>query len=100
MNDLVGHAIGTMAGTRAALEGVLDRFAPKELEAKLTAKSVLDSVLPMARKAKLWELYLQHFDAIRNEAQEDFQNLFGKAFLAAYEQQLDRLRQEKKNPGD
>ncbi len=100
MNDLVGHAIGTMAGTRAALEGVLDRFAPRELEAKLTAKSVLDSVLPMARKAKLWELYLQHFDTIRNDAQEDFQNLFGKAFLAAYEQQLERLRQDKKNLGD
>jgi FHA domain-containing protein len=96
MNDLVGHSIGTMAGTRAALEGVLDRFAPKELEAKLAGKSVLDSVLPMARKARLWELYLQHFEAIRNEAQEDFQTLFGKAFLAAYEQQLDRLHHDKK----
>ena len=95
MNDLVGHSIGTMAGTRAALEGVLDRFAPKELEAKLAGKSVLDSVLPMARKARLWELYLQHFEAIRNEAQEDFQNLFGKAFLAAYEQQLERLHNDK-----
>lgn len=99
MNDLVGHSIGTMAGTRAALEGVLDRFAPKELEAKLVGKSVLDSVLPMARRARLWELYLQHFEAIRNEAQEDFQNLFGKAFLAAYEQQLDRLHNDKKPPG-
>jgi FHA domain-containing protein len=79
MHDLVGHAIGTMAGTRAALEGVL----------------VIDSVLPMNRKAKLWELYLQHYDAIRDEAQEDFQTLFGKAFLAAYEQQLERLKREK-----
>ena len=95
MNDLVGHAIGTMAGTRAALEGVLGRFAPKELEAKLVGKSVLDSVLPMNRKAKLWELYLQHYEGIRDEAQEDFQALFGKAFLAAYEQQLDRLRRDK-----
>jgi FHA domain-containing protein len=99
MNDLVGHSIGTMAGTRAALEGVLDRFAPKELEAKLAGKSMLDSVLPMARKARLWELYLQHFETIRNEAQEDFQNLFGKAFLAAYEQQLDRLHNDKKPSG-
>lgn len=95
MNDLVGHAIGTMAGTRAALEGVLGRFAPQELEAKLVGKSVLDSVLPMNRKAKLWELYLQHYEAIRDEAQEDFQALFGKAFLAAYEQQLERLRRDK-----
>jgi FHA domain-containing protein len=93
MNDLVGHAIGTMAGMRAALDGVLERFAPAELEGKLSGKSMLDSVLPMNRKARLWDLYLQHFAAIREEAQEDFQSLFGKAFLAAYEEQLDKLRQ-------
>ncbi len=100
MNDLVGHAIGTMAGTRAALEGVLSRFAPRELEAKLVGKSVLDSLLPMNRKAKLWELYLQHYDGIRDEAQEDFHALFGKAFLAAYEQQLERLRRDKNAPAE
>lgn len=94
MHDLVGHAIGTMAGTRAALEGVLDRFTPQRLEAKLSVNSVLDSVLPMNRKAKLWALYLQHFDAIRNEAQDDFHSLFGRAFLAAYEQQLERLQRD------
>jgi FHA domain-containing protein len=95
MNDLLGHAIGTMAGTRAALEGVLKRFGPQELEAKLASKSVLDSVLPMNRKSKLWELYLQHYESIRDEAQDDFHTLFGRAFLAAYEQQLERLRREK-----
>lgn len=99
MQDLVGHAIGTMAGTRAALEGVLGRFRPEELEAKLVGKTMLDSFLPMNRKAKLWELYLQHYDAIREEAQEDFHTLFGKAFLAAYEQQLERLRREMPGPG-
>ena len=93
MRDLVGHTIGTMAGTRAALEGVLTRFQPQALEAKLTSRSVLDSVLAMNRKAKLWELYLQHFESIRDEAQEDFHSLFGKAFLEAYEDQLERLSQ-------
>jgi FHA domain-containing protein len=94
MNDLVGHSIGTVAGMRSALEGMLDRFAPQQLESKLVGSSLLDSVLPMNRKAKLWELYLQHFETIREEAQEDFHNLFGKAFLAAYEQQLERLKRE------
>ena len=94
MQDLVGHTIGTMAGTRAALEGVLDRFTPQELEAKLSGKSMFDNILPMNRKAKLWELYLHHFDTIRNEAHDDFHTLFGKAFLAAYEQQLDRLQRD------
>jgi FHA domain-containing protein len=95
MDDLVGHAIGTMAGTRSALEGVLARFAPQQLEARLAGKSVVDSVLPIVRKAKLWELFLQHYDGIREEAQEDFHALFGKAFLAAYEQQLEQLRRER-----
>lgn len=91
MHDLVGHTIGTMAGMRAALEGVLNRFAPTVLEGKLTTSSVLDTLLPMNRRSRLWELYLQHFEGIRQEAQEDFHTLFGRAFLAAYEQQLDRL---------
>lgn len=94
MHDLVGHSIGTMAGTRAALEGVLDRFAPSELESKLAGRSVLDSVFPAKRQARLWNLYLQKFEAIRVEAKDDFDNLFGKAFVAAYEQQLDRLESE------
>lgn len=91
MHDLVGHTIGSMAGTRAALEGVLARFQPASLESKLTSRSMLDSVLTLNRKAKLWELYLQHFESIREEAQEDFHTLFGKAFLEAYEDQLERL---------
>lgn len=91
MDDLVGHAVGTMAGMRAALDGVLDRFAPDQLEAKLTRQSVFDSVLPMHRRARLWELYLQHFQSVSDDAKDDFHSLFGKAFLQAYEEQLDRL---------
>lgn len=97
MADLVGHSIGTVAGLRAAVEGMLDRFAPEALERKLVGGGVLDTLLPMARKARLWELYLQHHQGIREEAQEDFHTLFGKAFLAAYEQQVERLKREAAN---
>lgn len=91
MDDLLGHAIGSMAGMRAALEGVLDRFEPSQLEGKLSGNSMLDAVLPMNRRARLWELYLQHYQRIHDEAQADFHDLFGKAFITAYEEQLDRL---------
>jgi FHA domain-containing protein len=92
MHDLVGHSIGTMAGMRAALAGVLGRFEPADLERQLIGTSLIDSVLPMNRKAKLWDLYLRHFGAIRDAAQDDFHELFGAAFVAAYEDQLDRLQ--------
>ena len=83
---MYGQAIDEFRSLEAQME---------ELENKLVARSVLDSVLPINRKAKLWELYLQHFEAIRDEAQDDFHTLFGKAFLSAYEQQLERLEREK-----
>ena len=92
MQDLVGHSIGTVTGMRAAIEGMLDRFDPAALEKKLTGGSVLDSLLPMNRRSRLWDLYVQHHKAIREEAQDDFHTLFGKAFVAAYEQQVLRLK--------
>ena len=92
MHDLLGHTIGTMAGMRAALAGVLARFEPAQLEAKLAGKSMLDSLVPGARKAKLWDLYVQHFESIHGEARDDFHTLFGNAFVAAYEEQLAQMQ--------
>lgn len=100
MDDLLGHTIGTMVGMRAALDGVLARFEPVQLETKLVGRSMIDSLLPMNRRAKLWELYLQHYEGVRSEAQDDFHNLFGRAFLQAYEEQLDRLDAERRQAGD
>ena len=93
-DDLRAHQLGVMAGMRAALEGVLQRFDPQQLEAKLTRKSALTSLIPAARKARLWELFQELFSQLSSEAQDDFDELFGKAFLRAYEAQLDRLHGE------
>jgi type VI secretion system FHA domain protein len=91
MADLLGHTVGTMAGTRAAIEGMLRRFEPAQLEKQLSSGGVLDTLVPMNRRAKLWELYLQHYDRISEGAREDFQELFGRAFIKAYEEQADRV---------
>jgi FHA domain-containing protein len=93
-NDLRSHQFGFMAGMRAALEGVLARFDPAQLEGRLTRKSVLGSLVPASRRAKLWELYEHLYREISKEAQDDFQTLFGKEFLRAYEAQIDKLEQE------
>jgi FHA domain-containing protein len=97
MIDLQSHQIGTMAGMRAALAGVLERFQPQLLEGRLTGQSVLDALLPMNRKAKLWELFLQHYRSIRNDAEDDFHELFGKAFVEAYNAQVERLSQARED---
>jgi type VI secretion system FHA domain protein len=91
-DDLQAHNLAVMAGTRAALLEVLQRFDPARLEKRLGANPLLDKLLPQNRKARMWDLIAeQHADLVR-EAQDEFDRLFGRAFRAAYEEQLRKLR--------
>ena len=99
MDDVLGHQMGTMTATRAALQGVFKRFEPAPLEARLTNKAVVDAVLPMNRRARLWELYFEHHQQVQDEAQDDFHELFGQAYAKAYKQQLDRLEASRHRSG-
>ncbi|TAL19314.1 MAG: type VI secretion system-associated FHA domain protein TagH, partial [Aquabacterium sp.] len=91
-DDLRAHQFGFVAGMRAALEGLLKRFDPVQLEGKLTQKSMLSSILPGSRKARMWEVFQELYAQISEEAAEDFHELFGKAFLQAYEAHIDELK--------
>ena len=91
-DDLRAHQFGFIAGMRAALEGVLERFDPAVLEGRLTERTMLESILPASRKARMWEVFVEHFQQISNEAADDFHTLFGKAFLKAYEEHIDQLK--------
>ena len=90
-DDLKAHQLGVMAGMKAALAGVLERFDPKVVEGKLTAGSALSNLLPSSRKARLWELFQEVHQKLATEAEEDFNTLFGAAFLKAYQQYIDQL---------
>lgn len=94
-DDLRAHQFGFMAGMRAALTGVLKRFEPAALEQRVLTRSVLDSLLPGARKARLWDLFEQMYGEISREAEDDFHALFGREFLRAYEEQVERLQAER-----
>lgn len=96
-DDLCSHQFGFMAGMRAALAGVLERFDPVELEQRLTQKTVIDSLIPINRKAKLWDLFADRYNEISHEAEEDFHVLFGKEFLRAYKEQIAKLERDDKN---
>jgi type VI secretion system FHA domain protein len=89
--DLQSHQIGVMAGMRAALGAVLERFDPVQLESQLSSRSFIDAMMPSHRRAKLWELYVEHARALKDEAQDDFNRLFGEAFLEAYNAQVRSL---------
>ncbi len=94
-DDLLAHQVGFIAGMRAAMQGLIARFDPSVLETRLTRKSVLDAMLPGSRKARLWELFGELYAEISREAEDDFEALFGREFVKAYEQQVARLDPDK-----
>jgi FHA domain-containing protein len=93
-NDLRSHQFAFMSGMRAALEGILHRFDPAQLEQRLKQKTVLDSVLPINRKAKLWDQFSELYGDMSKEAEEDFHALFGREFVRAYEAQIEKLTRQ------
>lgn len=98
-NDLRSHQVGFVAGVEAALAGVLARFNPDELEQRLSQRSVLESLLPMARKAKLWDLLEELYGDIAKDAEDDFHHLFTKEFLRAYHKQISELQRQQRLKG-
>jgi FHA domain-containing protein len=94
-DDLRAHQFAFLAGMRAALEGVLKRFDPAQLEGKLTQKSMLASLIPAKRKAGMWDVFTQLYAQISSEASDDFHELFGKEFLRAYNEHIDQLARDR-----
>lgn len=88
--DLRAHELALMAGMRSAIMGALRRFDPQVLE-KTFDKSAGGFSLG-GRKAKMWELFIAHQQKLAQEAQEDFNKVFGRDFMAAYQSQLRRLK--------
>ena len=91
-DDLRAHEVGVIAGIRAALTEVLGKFDPAVLGERLTGGSLIDSILPSVRKTKLWDIYLERYSQIRREAEDDFQSIFGRTFVQAYERETARMK--------
>jgi type VI secretion system protein len=97
--DIEAHMLAVMVGMQAALHAVLQRFKPEILEQRLGQQALLEK-LPLYKQAKNWELFTELYTKIANEAEDDFQQLFGRAFAHAYEEQIRRLESLKRSePG-
>lgn len=97
--DIQRHEMAIVAGLRAALRALLASMDPEKLEQRFQERSVFDNLLPMARKAKYWDLFIEAYDQVSADAAEDFLHLFGEAFTGAYEEQTSRLKQTHNHKG-
>ena len=88
--DLRAHELALIAGMRGAILGALRRLDPQELE-KVFEKSAGGFALG-GRKAKYWDAFVAHQQRLSQEAQADFDQVFGRDFVSAYHAQLRRLK--------
>ncbi len=95
-DDLGAHQMAFVAGMRAAIQSLVNKFDPAHLEARLTKKTMIESMVPATRKAKLWERFSELYTEISREAEDDFEAFFGKEFVKAYEAQISHLDQKNK----
>lgn len=91
-DDLRAHQFGIMAGMRAVLAQLFQRFSPEALEKKIAARTALDSLFSAGRKARLWNEFTVLYADLAREAENDFHTLFAQAFTAAYEAQMAQLK--------
>ena len=90
--DLRAHELAVLAAMRAALEAVVARLDPQALQERLAPQRLLGSMVPLQRKARLWEAYGEQHAQIVQEIEGDIDSLFDRAFRQAYEAQLARLQ--------
>lgn len=91
LDDIKSHQLAVLAGMQVALTTVISRFDPARLEKRIEQSSLIESVLPAARKARYWELFKALYKEIAGELEDDFQKAFGAEFARAYREQIERL---------
>ncbi|MBC3916878.1 type VI secretion system-associated FHA domain protein TagH [Undibacterium sp. CY18W] len=88
--DIRAHQMGVAAGTHAVTEAILEALQPSSVEQHLNAPGLLEQAMPARRKAALWDQFNTLFETIYAGRKDEFQALFGKEFLTAYEKEVER----------
>ena len=88
--DIKAHQMAMMAGMRAAFDAMLQRFDPEELEHRFENRKS-KSKLRLSTSGQYWDMYKDLYDDMTQDADANFQRLFGEEFARAYEEQMQRL---------
>jgi predicted component of type VI protein secretion system len=84
--DLLVHQVAMVAGMRAAVFELFSRLSPEAAENAEGPAHGLSRV-PGVRAAALWERHCQQHAQLLEHLDDDFETIFGREFLRAYEAQ-------------
>jgi len=73
------------------MKTALSAFDPNEIEGKLTKRG-FSQIVPMKRKAELWEQFIGNYKDFAAEADEDIRRVIGKQLEQLYADEATRSR--------
>jgi type VI secretion system FHA domain protein len=88
--DIKAHEVAMVTGMEAALKDVLRRLDPAALGERVGGGGI--GALLGGKKARMWEAYEALYGTIAGEAENDFHEVFARAFARAYQEQLGKLK--------
>jgi type VI secretion system FHA domain protein len=90
VQNLVDHKVALLAALRGALESLVARFDPDQLEARFGERGK-SSLMGLSGKGRQWEMYRELFAELRRDPDALFGDILGEDFAKTYEEQLERL---------
>jgi type VI secretion system protein len=93
--DIQAHELALIAGMRATLDDAMSRIDPAVIARSADAPGSMSAIVGRftgSHEARLWRRYVQAWDAVSRDADDDFQQRFGEPFGRAYQAQLDALQ--------
>ena len=95
-DDLRDHQIAMLAGMRVAFESMLAHFNPDQLQQHFDRQLKRSALSSMTARLKYWDLYRDRLEEMSKDTESTFKRLFGEEFARAYEEQLKRLKADRR----
>ncbi|SMC29533.1 FHA domain protein [Andreprevotia lacus DSM 23236] len=95
-NDLHAHQLGMLAGMRAALSQLLKDVSPEQIGVQATQGGWHTKLLPYRQGHQAWLHYRRLHQTMLHAVEDDFHRVFGNAFLAAYDAEIEHYRHQRK----
>jgi len=95
-DDLRDHQIAMLAGMRVAFESMLNHFQPDQLQQHFDRQLKRNALSSMTARLHYWDLYRDRHEELTKDPEAAFRRLFGEEFARAYEEQLRRLKADRR----
>jgi len=94
--DLKTHQLAMTSATQGALDELMERLDPKELQERFDRGLKRGALLGATNKMKYWDLYMEFFSVLNQRDAQGLPPVFGEAFAKNYAEKVAGFQGQKK----